>query len=75
MTSINFPGGLDALKWSMKQYYTEYLDSMDNGEIWFAPTEGSTVPLAYFFNTGVVLYTTISQSEFLEWVQYDEEEE
>ena len=75
MTSINFPGGLDALKWSMKQYYTEYLDSMDNGEIWFAPSEGSTVPLAYFFNSGVVLYTTISQSEFLEWVQYDEEEE
>jgi len=75
MTSINFPGCLDALKWSMKRYYTEYLDDMDNGEIWFAPTEGPTVSLAYIFNSGVVLHTTISQSEFLEWVQYEEGEE
>lgn len=75
MTSTNFPGGLDALKWSMKQFYTEYLDDMDNGEIWFAPTEGPTVPLAYFFNSGVVLHTTISQSEFLEWITAEEDEE
>ena len=73
MTSLNFPGGLDALKWSMKQHYTEYLDHMEDGEIWFVPTDRPTVPIAYFFNTGVILHTSISQSEFLEWVTYEEE--
>lgn len=75
MTSLNFPGGLDALKWSMKQHYSEYLDQMDDGEIWFVPTDRQTVPIAYFFNTGVILHTSISQSEFLEWVAYEEWDE
>jgi len=74
-TSLNFPGCLDALRCSMKRYYIEYLDGMDNGEIWFAPTEGPTVPLAYFFNSRVVLHATISQSAFLEWGQNEEVEE
>ncbi|NQW26130.1 MAG: hypothetical protein HQ473_07195 [Cryomorphaceae bacterium] len=75
ITSTIFDGGLQALKWSMKQYYTQYLDHMDDGEIWVAPSEEPKVRIAYLFNDGVLVHLTISRAEYLDWITYEEEEE
>ena len=59
----------------MKQYYTQYLDHMDDGEIWVAPSEEPKVRIAYLFNDGVLVHLTISRAEYLDWITYEEEEE
>ena len=71
-TSTTVDGGLKALKWSMKQYYTQYLDQMDDGEIWVAPSEADTLRIAYLYDNGVLLHTTMSRSDYLEWITYED---
>ena len=71
-TSTTVDGGLKALKWSMKQYYTQYLDQMDDGEIWVAPSEADTLRIADLYDNGVLLHTTMSRSDYLEWITYED---
>lgn len=75
MTITTIDDGLKALKWHIKQYYTEFLDHMEKGEIWAAPSDGSTVRLAYFFNSGIVIHSSIPYSEYIEWMNSYEEDE
>jgi hypothetical protein len=51
MTSTTIDGGLKALKWSLKKYYTEYVDHIDAEEIWAALSEGPLVRVAFFLTT------------------------
>ena len=74
MTSTTIDGGLKALKWSMKKYYTEYVDHIDAGEIWAAPSDGPLVRVAFFFDDGVILHDMWPYEEYIEWMTYDEDE-
>ena len=74
MTSTTIDGGLKALKWAMKKYYTEYVDHIDAGEIWAAPSDGPLVKVAFFFDDGVILHDTWPYEEYIEWMTYDEDE-
>jgi hypothetical protein len=76
LVSTTVDGGAKALKWSMMKYYTQYLDSMDEGEIWIAPTDEPMIPIAYLFNNGVLYHSTISQEEYKDWFEgFAEDEE
>ena len=76
LVSTTVDGGLKALKWSVMKYYTQYFDSMDEGEIWIAPTDDPMIPIAYLFNNGVVYHSTISQEEYKDWFEgFAEDEE
>jgi hypothetical protein len=74
LTSTTIDGGLKALKWSMKKYYTEYVEHIDAGEIWAAPSDGPLVRVAFFFDDGVILHDTWPYEEYIEWMTYDEDE-
>ena len=76
LVSTTVDGGFKALKWSVMKYYTQYFDSMDEGEIWIAPTDDPMIPIAYLFNNGVVYHSTISQEEYKDWFEgFAEDEE
>jgi len=76
LVSTTVDGGFKALKWSVMKYYTQYFDSMDEGEIWIAPTDEPMIPIAYLFNNGVVYHSTISQEEYKDWFEgFAEDEE
>ena len=76
LASTTVDGGFKALKWSVMKYYTQYFDSMDEGEIWIAPTDEPMIPIAYLFNNGVVYHSTISQEEYKDWFEgFAEDEE
>jgi hypothetical protein len=45
---------------------------MDDGEIWIAPSEADTLRIAYLYDNGVLLHTTMSRSDYLEWITYEE---
>ena len=76
LVSTTVDGGFKALKWSVMKYYNQYFDSMDEGEIWIAPTDEPMIPIAYLFNNGVVYHSTISQEEYKDWFEgFAEDEE
>ena len=76
LVSTTVDGGFKALKWSVMKYYTQYFDSMDEGEIWIAPTDEPMIPIAYLFNNGVLYHSTISQEEYKDWFEgFAEDEE
>jgi hypothetical protein len=75
ITGLTVEGGYDALKWSMKRYYTQYLDYMEDGEIWAAPSNEALVQVAYLFNNGIIVHMTLTQAEYQDWMSSEEEEE
>jgi len=75
ITGITVEGGYDALKWSMKQYYTQFLDHMEDGEIWVAPSDQPIVRVAYLFSDGMLVHLTLTQAEYQDWISSDEEGE